>query len=748
MITAPTAFSRVPSQAFSVRSPRSRCVALLLLIVSAVAANCAAQVIDAVVTPQDRKPFTIADQISDPAERAAFLSLSNRASPSDLLAAAKSFLASYPQSAYLTKAYEAAARASFDLGNYTNGLEYAKQSLHLLPENPLFLVAVADVQAYQHQNDAAIATARDALEYLDLFARPASISAADWPAAKRKLQASANFAIGRAQLAEALDAPVGETRSGFLGQSESNLVRANQSNPADSEIEYTLGLVRASAGETAQAATDFAAVYREAGNFAPQALDRLHEIYNTQHPSVGFDAFLAQAEEAGSASMNLPATVAGEPTQPLFDYAGSDSCKTCHGAVYRQWLDSGMEKMFRAYAPQNVIGDFARNNSFSLGDDPVYRDGKLEIVPGKDRIPFARMVLRSGRHYIEIRQTDGTFRTYPVDYTIGSKWQQGYATKLPNGEIHVLPVQYNVIYKTWLNYWKVIDDPGSERSDPRTWETLDNSTNYMTNCAVCHTSQVRNTKPGTLDSTSLVFREPGINCEMCHGPSARHVAAMEDGVPYDKGPYDPPVQFGQVSNRQFVAVCAQCHMQSAIREFGPQGEMNYSRVGNFFLSYERTPYIEFSRKAFFKDGRFRQTTFMVEALERTQCFRKGGVTCSTCHDPHAHDESSNLTSLKFPNDPDKMCTGCHTKFQDPALALAHTHHKADSEGSRCVSCHMPRIMDALAFRARTHQIDDIPNSDMTLRFGQSDSPNACLLCHVEKDPIWVENQLAAWKTAP
>ena len=736
------------SPRLSPRWPRVRCLAVALLLISAAAANCAAQVIDAVVTPQDRKAFTIADEISDPAERAAFEALSKNAGPAELLAAAKTFLEKFPQSAYLTKAYEAAARASFDLGEYTGGLAYAKQSLRLLPENPLFLVAVADVQAFQHQNDAAIETASDAIEYLNLFARPASISPQDWPEAKRKLQASANFAMGRAQLAEALDAPAGAGRADLLKDSETTLSEAKELDPEDAEIGYTLGLARASAGETAQAATDLAAVYRAGGNFAPQALERLHEIYDALQPGVSFDAFLIQAEAQRNSQPEPQPSTANAPAQMLFDYAGSDSCKTCHGAVYRQWLDSGMEKMFRPYAPQNVIGDFSKNNVFFLGDEPVYRDGTLKIVPDKDHTPFARMVLRNGRHYFEMRQADGTWRTYPVDYTIGSKWQQGYATKLPNGEIHVLPVQYNVIYKQWLNYWKVIDDPGSERSDPRTWESLDNSTNYMTNCAVCHTSQVRNTKPGTLDAASLIFREPGINCEMCHGPSARHVAAMEDGVPYDKGPFDPPVQFSQISNRQFVAVCAQCHMQSAIREFGPQGEMNYSRAGNFFLSYERNPYIEFSRKAFYKDGRFRQTTFMVEALERTQCFRKGGVTCGACHDPHAHDESSNLTSLKFPNDPDKMCTGCHTKFQDPALAAAHTHHKAESEGSRCVSCHMPRIMDALAFRARTHQIDDIPDAEMTLRFGQSDSPNACLLCHTDKDAPWVKNQLAAWKTAP
>jgi hypothetical protein len=60
---------------------------------------------------------------------------------------------------------------------------------------------------------------------------------------------------------------------------------------------------------------------------------------------------------------------------------------------------------------------------------------------------------------------------------------------------------------------------------------------------------------------------------------------------------------------------------------------------------------------------------------------------------------------------------------------------------------MPPIMDALAFGARTHQIDDIPNPEMTLRFGQQDSPNACLLCHAGKTANWVQSQLLDWKSA-
>jgi predicted CXXCH cytochrome family protein len=256
---------------------------------------------------------------------------------------------------------------------------------------------------------------------------------------------------------------------------------------------------------------------------------------------------------------------------------------------------------------------------------------------------------------------------------------------------------------------------------------------------------VRNPKGEGFAVNNVEFKEPGINCEMCHGPSGEHVLEMSDEGYQPKDPMFPPVNFHKIDGRQSVAICAQCHAQSAIRIPEPGGELNYVSSKDFFGKRLWQPYGEFSRKGFYKDGRFRQTTFMVEALERSECFKKGGVSCVSCHDPHSDGAASNPTGLKFRDQPDLMCTGCHAQFNDKATISHHSHHPADSEASRCVSCHMPSIMDALLFRARYHQIDDIPNAEMTKRFGQQESPNACLLCHKEKSTQWVEKRLSSWK---
>jgi predicted CXXCH cytochrome family protein len=724
--------------------------AILLGTLLSAAIPVAAQDIDTLVTTTNRSPSTVADQISDPAEKDAFLNLYKSQDAGAMLRTAKDFLQNFPQSAFLAQAYEVAADSSFDQGDYASGLAFARQSLTYLPENPQLLVAVADVQARQHQNDEAITNVRAALYYFDRFGSPGAIAQSQWPDLKRRMRASANFALGRALLQKAVAGPAGGKRSALLKESEAALEQARSLNGSDSQIIYVLGLVRLSSGNFQSAAENFGAVYLRKSELVPKALEHLQTIYKTLDPKTrgDFDSFVARAAESEPKNSAQPVRQepVGEPKK-LPSYAGSDSCRGCHGGIYRNWSQSGMSKMFRAYAPQNVIGDFTENNQFFAGDEPRYEDGKLQIVRGEKRFPFARMELRDGKHYFSILESDGGWHTYPVDYTIGSKWQQAYATKLANGRVHVFPIQYSAMEKQWLNYWKVIDSPGSPRADLHLWEKLDATTSYQAVCAVCHTSQLRNTKGGGFEPDNLEFRETGINCEMCHGPSALHVTSMNTGEEYKKEPLDPPIEFKKINNRDFVAVCAQCHMQSAIRTPGPHGELNYSATGTFFLRDPMIPFGEFSRKGFYKDGRFRQTTFIVEALERSKCFQKAAVSCGTCHNPHTHDEASNRTALKFRDDPDQMCTGCHAQFQEKSKAAAHSHHASGSEASQCVSCHMPRIMDALLFRARTHQIDDIPNPDMAQRFGQSESPNACLQCHTEKSAIWVKQQITSWKAA-
>jgi predicted CXXCH cytochrome family protein len=483
------------------------------------------------------------------------------------------------------------------------------------------------------------------------------------------------------------------------------------------------------------------------GGLTSRARSRLEQFYGASGLGGSFEAYLAKLETEDQV------LVPEKEHRPVISdslpaYSGSSACKMCHADVYERWSHTGMARMLQPYQAENVIGDFEHKNEFFEGDDFGWGNGRLQIIPGSHRTLWARMVLAGGRHFFDIRQQDDSWRRYAVDYTIGSKWQQGYATRLSNGDIQIFPIQYNKVFKVWLNYWQIIDSMKGPRADLHAWPLMRQSTSYQGNCALCHTSQAHNTKGRGSGVGQIEFREPGVDCEMCHGPSERHVEFMLKGQSYDKDPLDPPVDFNKIGARDYIAICSQCHMQSAIRKPGPGGELNYSRQGTFFTNYLSRPYAEFSRKGFYRDGRFRQTTFIVESLVRSECYQKGQITCGNCHDPHPSDYASNPVSLKFRDRPNEMCLKCHGSLRVWGTLTAHTHHPADTEASQCVSCHMPRIVDALLFRARTHQIDDMPKPAMTLRFGPGESPNACLLCHHQRNADWVRAQLIAWKQNP
>ncbi|HEV3196524.1 MAG TPA: cytochrome c3 family protein [Bryobacteraceae bacterium] len=657
----------------------------------------------------------------DPRERAAFAALVGETDPRRRKQMAEQFLAGYPQSWVLEPVYEIASKASAALGDLQAALDYGARSLRLLPENPFLLLTLADVQTKTGDMDAAARSAQDAAWYLNRFDRPSSMDERTWPQIKQRLLAQSYFDVGRAAASEGL-AATGEARTGRLADAESALRESLRFDPESPGAPFLLAMVELGQNRAADAAGFFALVAKSKGPLAGQALDRLHAIYGDGGIAGGqpFEQWLS-----GLKPLRPPPAAAMPRTGKLPSYAGSDACRDCHRTQHSSWQTTGMGRMFRPYRPEDVIGDFTSG----------------QTVPDDQGKPVARAVVSEGKHFLEIRAGE-KWNRYPVQYLIGSKWQQGYATRLPGGEIQVFPLQYSRVEKRWVNYWKIIDAEDSPRTNITRFHEVVPGATYQLDCAPCHTSQER-FEGAVIQAKTAYFREGGINCEMCHGPSATHVAAMRTGKPYKKDAAEPPVDFQKIPATEYVAICGQCHMQSGERDPEPAGAFNYSESGDkFYRTLSSRPYVDYSRKAFYKDGRFRETVFIVESFVRSGCFRKGGAQCGSCHDPHPADAASNPTSLKFRSEPDRMCTGCHTKFQ--ANPQTHTHHAATGEGSRCVSCHMPRIMNALLFQARSHQIDDIPDPGMTERFGPKESPNACLLCHQDRDARWLRERIASW----
>ncbi len=139
---------------------------------------------------------------------------------------------------------------------------------------------------------------------------------------------------------------------------------------------------------------------------------------------------------------------------------------------------------------------------------------------------------------------------------------------------------------------------------------------------------------------------------------------------------------------------------------------------------------------FWQDGSPRLTAFEYQGMTRSKCFTAGKpgerITCISCHSMHRGDPRGQLTEKMKTN---AACTQCHEQFVQPVQLAQHTKHSAESTGSLCYNCHMPKIAYGIMSAHRTHDIT-IPRPDETVRFGK---PNACNLCHLD----WSVNQTIA-----
>lgn len=652
-------------------------------------------------------PKTIVDEIADPRERQAFREVWD-AAPRAQIDLAVRFVEQYPRSIVLRETYELAARAYVAEGDLSRGLMWAQRALRLMPENPFLLVMVADTAAKQRNLDLALESARDALRYLEHAERPSHLSLQAWPRMRDHLRATALFVQGC----------VAAVRSQYK-EAEQSLLASLTLNPDDMEALYTIGVVRMAVRADEGAARALSRVAQAGGTLEAAARESLRVLHARSGAGTSFEAWQAALQW----NPPEPAAPVGRPREPG-RFAGSQACRDCHPRAYTTWESTGMARMFRPYRPGDVIGDFSGT----------------QVVSG-----HARAVKEGARHFIDIRRGDtNEWTRYPIDFVIGSKWQQAYATRLPDSRLLVFPIQYSRLRSAWVNYWALVDAPGSPRTDISQFHRAPADAVYQTSCAPCHTSQLSFAK-GAGEPAAAVFREGGINCEMCHGPSLDHVERMKSGVKSSSGAADTPISFRRVPAERYVAVCAQCHAQSAVHDAQPGGAVNHSEAGDPFRTYSFELPSAFSRNALYRDGRFRATTFISEAFARSQCFRKGNATCGSCHDPHPSNAAQNPNSLKFGQDADAMCVQCHSALGDEPER--HTRHAAGTEASRCVSCHMPRIMEALLFQARSHEIDDVPDAEMTERFGNTDSPNACVGCHADRDAQWLRVSLAAFTRA-
>ena len=365
-------------------------------------------------------------------------------------------------------------------------------------------------------------------------------------------------------------------------------------------------------------------------------------------------------------------------------FTGSESCRKCHVKEFNGWKQTRMANVVRdpKLHPEAVLGDFKH-------PDPIR-----------------------------------TFELDQVAFVYGSRWKQRYFAKKGSG-YYPLPAQWDIKNGKWLPYhvpdeadWWVAHYPKANEDRP-TGPTCDG----------CHSVNYQ------LDSGEVT--EWNVGCEKCHGPGGLHVAH--------------PTTFNIVNPKklEYVSgndVCIQCHSQGRPSILPVDGKFVDWPVG--FVPGHRlaevwnleVPRLGTRDFYFWPDASAHKNRMQGNDFVQSVMYHRG-LRCFDCHEVHSNANRSNLIVAG-----NALCLGCHTHSNPAGLkgtVSEHTHHAANSVGSQCTACHMPKIAQTLGNNYVSSHTFRFNSPRLTEQFG---IPNPCTSCHTDKSNEWALAQLKSWST--
>jgi predicted CXXCH cytochrome family protein len=443
--------------------------------------------------------------------------------------------------------------------------------------------------------------------------------------------------------------------------------------------------------------------------------------------------------------------------------ASSESCVKCHADHYESWQRTYHRTMTREATPEYVKGDFA---------DAVYDYQGLPTRFTRSGDTFQMETIDPDWAALLDKAHGKTgdvpapvFTRFQVDRLVGSHWIQECLHRQPNGRYIRLPVLYHIGEKRWIHTNGAFLAP-----DTNDFWQMSRGASWNETCLFCHNTgprknPVRN-RGQTVGYTSEVA-ELGISCEACHGPGGEHVARNRNPAHrFDLQLSDRPdasiVNPLRLSVPRRDEICARCHgalvpkpeMWDAVTVRDPFiPGFDLRRFNHFFWS--EVEQAQLSRGVpqtvppprpgptdgrFWGDGTPLTTALEYNAMALSACYQKGQGTmsCLSCHEMHGPEPNHMLKPGMRTNE---ACYQCHEPFR--TRLAEHTRHAADSAGSLCFNCHMPRQVYSLMATHRSHRIES-PTLEGSLRTGK---PHACNLCHLDRSLGWTRDQLAHWPGA-
>jgi predicted CXXCH cytochrome family protein len=427
-----------------------------------------------------------------------------------------------------------------------------------------------------------------------------------------------------------------------------------------------------------------------------------------------------------------------EATKPLIhreqDFVGPATCQRCHPDQHASWARTFHATMTQRAEPGAVVGGF---------------DGQEVELHGQRARPH-----RDGDRFLMDVPAKGGRRSAEVVLAVGSRRYQQYFERVERSRGQVLrrlPLVWHIGARRWLHINDVFLGVDDDDWDLHTsvWDQ---------NCVFCHNTAPMpglRTPRGTVRKSDELTFDPhvaslGISCESCHGPGRAHVARYESPLVRYRdqlatGNDAAIVHPKKLDQAASVSLCGQCHGQ---RLPNPRDRVwTYLESGPSFRAGDRltdhvtpiAPDTDFPgddprgfAMRFWADATPRLTAYEYQGVVGSPCYQRGPMTCLSCHVMHGGDVRGQIEPEMRG---DRACLQCHQEIGRDVRA--HTKHDPAGSGSRCLDCHMPRVVYGILDVHRSHKIE-VPDPRRDAEAGR---PNACTLCHLDRSPLWAASEM-------
>lgn len=322
-------------------------------------------------------------------------------------------------------------------------------------------------------------------------------------------------------------------------------------------------------------------------------------------------------------------------------FAGSASCVSCHRDIYQQHVKTAHYLTSRRADSGNILGS---------------------AQPPDNRFYFNPDV------YLAIERRDG--RTFQVEYVRGAeRMREAMDIKVGSGKrgqtflywYHDKLLQLPLTYFTELHQWT--NSPGfSNRVIFRRPAT--------SRCLECHSTYFQVTsaagvEPEDFSPTNIVY---GVDCEKCHGPAARHVAFHQQHPAERTARYI--VNPAHFTRAQSLDLCRLCHGGRLAKTKPSFSFQAGDRLADFF-AIDTT-----ARNVADLDVHGNQ----YGKLAASKCFKMSGLTCLSCHSPHANEAGQKALFSQ-------RCMTCHNEQHGTFCKAKDRVGPAIT--TNCIDCHMP-----------------------------------------------------------